>query len=79
MTAELFQWSYKHRNENANNLIKGLERAEREGEKEGETPKRRKRKSEVEQVDEERRTEEDRGGHDKERGRGMWTKTRRTK
>lgn len=59
MTAELFQWSYKHRNENANNLIKGLERAEREGEKEGETPKRRKRKSEVEQVDEERRTEED--------------------
>lgn len=30
MTGELFQWSYRHLNENANNLIKGLERAERE-------------------------------------------------
>lgn len=31
MTGELFQWSYRHLNENANNLIKGLERAERGG------------------------------------------------
>lgn len=30
VTGELFQWSYRHLNENANNLIKGLERAERE-------------------------------------------------
>lgn len=34
VTGELFQWSYRHLNENANNLIKGLERAEREREKE---------------------------------------------
>lgn len=34
MTGELFQWSYRHLNENANNLIKGLERAKREKEKE---------------------------------------------
>lgn len=34
MTGELFQRSYRHLNENANNLIKGLERAEREKEKE---------------------------------------------
>lgn len=34
MTGELFQWSYGHLNENVNNLIKGLERAERENEKE---------------------------------------------
>lgn len=32
VTGELFQWSYRHLNENANNLIKGLERAERERE-----------------------------------------------
>lgn len=34
MTGELFQWSYRHLNENASNLIKGLERAEREKERE---------------------------------------------
>lgn len=54
MTGELFQWSYRHLNENANNLIKGLERAEREKEKE--TQRRR----EVEEVDERGRTERDR-------------------
>lgn len=30
MTGELFHYSYRHLNENANSLIKGLERAERE-------------------------------------------------
>lgn len=34
MTGELFQWSYRHPNENANNLMKGLERLERESERE---------------------------------------------
>lgn len=34
VTGELFQWSYRHLNENANNLMKGLERLERENERE---------------------------------------------
>ena len=34
MTGELFQWSYRHPNENANNLMKGLERLERESKRE---------------------------------------------
>lgn len=34
VTEELFQWSYRHLTENANNLIKGPEKGrEKEGEK----------------------------------------------
>lgn len=67
MTGELFHWSYRHLNENANNLIKGLERAER-GRKRNQTKVLcRKRRSELEEVDE-RGTTRDRG---RNRWRGM--------
>lgn len=72
VTGELFQWSYRHLNENANNLIKGLERAERERERRHKKVGSRRRRSEVEEADEGRRTERDegRGG---EEGRGGQT------
>lgn len=63
MTGELFQWSYRHLNENANNLIKGLERAERE--REGETMNESREENEKRKLMREE-------GHRGTRGRERW-------
>lgn len=65
MTQELFQWSYRDLNENANNLIKGPEKG-REGERMGR--RNRQAKKVGRNIRSERRKVKEVGGQKRKRG-----------